>query len=77
MVRETPAEGHGLESHVGLLKCTMVSKSDMGDKTVCSLSPPSVLTSPQNQPSRPLSLWASLDCPSKKCFLLLGGHFCP
>lgn len=44
---------------------------------LCSLSLPSVFTSPQTQLSRPLSLWASLGCPSKKCFLLLGGHFCP
>lgn len=60
-----------------VVKHPLDSMPDMGDKIVCSLSLPSVFTSPQNQSSRPLSLWASPDCPSKKLFLLLGGHFCP
>lgn len=39
MARQTPAEGHGLESCVGLLKPTLDSNPDMSDKTVLSFSP--------------------------------------
>lgn len=76
MARETPAEGHGLESCAGLLKHTSDSKPDMGAKTVLPFSPIYIYLS-QNQSSRLPSLWVSLDCPSKKCCLLLGGYFCP
>lgn len=77
MARDSSAEGYGLETCAELLKHTLDSKPDMGDKIVCSLSLPPVFTSPQNQSPRPPSLWVSLECPYKKHFLLLGGHFCP
>lgn len=77
MERECPPEGHGLKSRVGLLEHTLVSKPDMGDKTVCCLFLPSVFTSPQNQPSRPLSPLGSLDPPCRKPWLWLGRTLLP
>lgn len=70
--RETPLEGHGLESHMGLLKHTLDSKPDMGDETVCFLFLP-----PQTKSSNPLSPLASLDPLCRKHFPLLGRMLLP